>query len=344
MNGSLRGRLGSLGLVTLVTLLIWIWAAGETRENRRIDASIRFATSDAKRLLVEPRELDGALLSVSGSKRAITAFEALMNAGTLELVAGAHGLPSSPGTWPIQLATALGSLPAVRDAGVSIDGVEPNSIPLRLVPLEARTARPVADLPGIRTQGDVLVEPATISVVLPTGILPAGIEPSVLAVVDPRRLEQLEPGKRVTLEATLQVAPALAGEASRIALEPPTAKVVFTPRSLERTVTVNSVPVQVAGVADDFARYRVDLETPSLGPVVLSGPNDAIARIEGGERVVALVHLTSDDLQKRVASKTVSLWMLPPGVTVQKVAGLDGGQPTVSLVIVPLDEPASPTP
>lgn len=332
MSATMRGRLGSLLLVTGVAVLVWIWAAGETRERDRFDTAVRLAPADSTRMVVRPERVPQVRFEASGSKRALREFEALLAEGPLDLVAGAHGVPSAAGSWPIDLVAAASNLPSVQATGVTIVSSEPKFTELRIVPLEPRTLRLVPELPGVATQGDVVVDPPTVSALLPSDLRTAA-DPTAIALVDPRLLDRLEPGQRTSLDATVRLPAALSGAAEIAKLDPATVRVTFTPKVVERATTLSAVPVQVAGIADDFAAHRVDCVPSVLNDVVVSGPAEAIARIEAGLRVVAFVHLTTDELEAGVTSKQVSIWLLPPGVVVQRVGESVGGQPQVELKV-----------
>jgi hypothetical protein len=332
MSTTMRGRIGSLLLVTGVTILIWIWAAGETRERDRFDTAVRFSPSEAGRMVVRPERVPLVRFEASGSKRALREFETLLAKGPLDLTAGAHGIPSAAGTWPIDLVAAAANLPEVQATGVTVVSSEPKSAEIRIVPLEPRTLRLVPELPGVATQGDVVVDPPTVTALLPSDLrIPA--DPTAIAFVEPRLLDRLEPGQRISLDAMVRLPAALSIAAETARFEPSTVRVTFTPKVVERTTTLSAVPVQVAGIADDFTSHRIECVPSVLNDVVVSGPAEAIARIESGLRVVAFVHLTTDELEAGVASKPVSLWLLPPGVAVQRVGESSGGQPLVELKI-----------
>ena len=49
--------------------------------------------------------------------------------------------------------------------------------------------------------------------------------------------------------------------------------------------------------------------------------------------MIAFVHLTSDDLLKRIEEKPVTLWSLPAGVTVTSVGGDATSSPRITLRI-----------
>ena len=336
MNGGLSGKLGSIALVTAVTVMIWAWAASETRETLRLEVDVRFSTTDSKRQLARPERPTPVRLEVAGSKRALRAFEGLVAAGPLELVAGVNGMPSAAGASPIDLATMIAGLPAVRDAGVSVVATEPKSVELTLVPLESRPVRLVPEIPGVATQGDVVLEPAAATAVIPSDLLPAGAEVSAIAAVDPRTLGQLEPGQRKTVEASIRLPAALAAAAAHVTFDPATVRVTFTPKVVERTFTLSAVPVQIAGIAAALANFRIGFDPAVLNDVVVSGPAEAIERIAAGMRVVAFVHLTTDELEAGVTEKPISLWLLPQGVSVTRVGESDVAQPMVELSVEPV--------
>lgn len=331
-----QARLGGFGLVSLVTVLIWIWAAGETRETRPFQPELSLQATDPSRMLVSAPGFDGRVRFVAkGSTRALDELQRLVGAGPLPLLAGTGGIPAAEGVSRVQLADAIAALPAIRSIGVEIDAVEPPSIEVRIDLLERRALRVVPEFAGTQTQGDVVIEPDSVFARLPSAAWREGRDPVARAVFDRRELESLEPGRRYTLDAQVQLPPQLAAVVGGGAVEPATVKVAFTPRSRDRTTTLASVPVQVAGPAEEFTKHRVEVDPGFLRQVTVSGPAEAIARIEERrERIVAFVHLDSTELALRVPSKRISLWMLPPGVSVLQVGDSEDTLPEIGLRIL----------
>ena len=146
------------------------------------------------------------------------------------------------------------------------------------------------------------------------------------------------------MNASLRLPPELAALAQGSMPEPATARVTFTPRVLDRETTLPRVPVQVAGIAEDFVRYRVESSPAFLDDVVIRGPAETIGRIEAGTRVLAFVHLTTDELESAAVGgvaivKPISLWLLPAGVEVRRVGDLEGSRPNITLRVERTPEP-----
>jgi len=75
---------------------------------------------------------------------------------------------------------------------------------------------------------------------------------------------------------------------------------------------------------------------------VLSAPGDALLPIESGQaRVVAVVHLSPEELSKRITQKAVSAWVVPPGVQVESASGQRPSEVIVPLKIEPRAVPAA---
>ena len=167
----------------------------------------------------------------------------------------------------------------------------------------------------------------------------------VEAIVDSRLQEQLEPGSRHSLEVPLQLPDTLRSLASSITIQPKDATVTFTLSSRTRTLTMNLVPVQVSGPPEEFNEYEVQLDPGDqfLKEVQLRGPNATIEQIEAGKiPIFAFVHLSGDDIALKIEEKPVSMWMLPEGVTVEKIAGQAEQNPMIRLSINPRSKQVAP--
>lgn len=71
-----RTDLWTVLIVTAVTLLIWYWAAEETRVERTMPIRLEFQVTDANHWHLQPRTLSVAVV-VEGSQRAIRQAEQL---------------------------------------------------------------------------------------------------------------------------------------------------------------------------------------------------------------------------------------------------------------------------
>lgn len=336
-RNSARGwesRLGTFGVVTTVTILIWIWAAGKTESSEVLDGvELRFTTAEPDRLRITPPAIRLSQLIATGSTRSLNRFRELPR--RFEFVAGTGGVPATEGVHTLSIADLFARLPEVADTGLAIDA-EPSTIEIVVTALASRTLRLQPELPGVSTQGDTEVQPPTAELLLPASVEVPASQLFATAVANPAQLERLEPGRRETVNASLRLPPELAALAGGSLPRPSTARITFTPRVLDRETILPRVPVQVAGISEDFARYRVDSTPAFLDDVSIRGPAETIGRIEAGTRVLAFVHLTTDELEAAAAAgtpiaKSISTWLLPAGVEVRRVGEVEGSSPTITL-------------
>jgi len=341
---SWEARLGTLGLVTAITVLIWIWAAGKTETTEVLDGvELRFASPDPARLRVAPATVRLEQLTATGSTRALNRFGE--RSRRFEFVAGSGGVPATEGTHVVALADLFARIPEVAETGLSIE-TDPATIEIEVIALESRTLRLEAELPGVSTQGDTEVQPATAELLLPASVEVPPSQLFAIAAANPAQLQRLEPGRRETVNASLRLPPELATLARGEPPQPATARITFTPRVLDRETTLPRVPVQVAGIAEDFARYRVDAAPTFLEEVLVRGPAETIGRIEAGTRVLAFVHLTTDELESAAVAggsieKSISMWLLPSGVEVRQVGRIEGSRPNITLRVERIGEGGS---
>jgi hypothetical protein len=128
------------------------------------------------------------------------------------------------------------------------------------------------------------------------------------AVPDRARLEQLPAGVRHTLDLLPRLPDGMPAE--RVTIDPPLVRMSFTIRSRTRDLRLEGVPVHIAGPHSDHGEFRIDLLDTWLDPVIITADADLIQRIERDEMVVvAFVHLTNGDKQRRIDRKQVAYFM-----------------------------------
>ncbi|MGA0287322.1 MAG: hypothetical protein ACO3YY_05400 [Phycisphaerales bacterium] len=349
-GGSTRGvdgwqsRLGTLGVVTAVTVLIWTWAAGKTESSEILDGvELRFTTTEPSRLRITPPTIRLSQLTARGSTRALNRLRELPR--TFEFTAGSGGVPATEGTHVLSVSDLFSRISEVADSGLAIDA-EPATVEIVVTALESRTLRLEAELPGVSTQGDTEVQPPTAELLLPAAMEVPASQLFAIAAVNAAQLDRLEPGRRETVNASLRLPPELAALAGSAIPLPATARVTFTPRVLDRETVLPRVPVQIAGISEDFTRYRIESSPAFLDDVEIRGPAETIGRIEAGTRVLAFVHLTTDELESAAAAaapitKAISMWLLPAGVEVRRVGEIEGARPEISLRVERIAEPSN---
>jgi len=339
--GEWTNRISTALIATVVTLLIWTWAAEKTREELTISGAIRFVVGEGQPLSVEPAAAVTLTMQVKGSRLALQRAAAMLEHGA-ELRLGVGGVPSTPGTYSVDVARAFSELPEILRSDLSVISVRPDTVTMTVGRLVTKTLPIVAEIPLALTSGTITIEPAEATLTLPESLADSMPATKIEAFVDVRNLEI---GRRHTLESPLRLPEALAAARTVTRLEPLTAKVTFMLVSRDRTAVVPTVPVQVAGPPSDLRNYEVQVEGGSefLRNVTVSGPGEAISQIESGRaRIAAIVHFGADDLARRSVTKPVSMWLLPPGVTVTRIGNSTDTAPLVPFRITERPRSAAP--
>lgn len=332
---SRRGRIGNVVTISLVTVLIWIWAAGETREDITSFTDLRLVGQTQGSVQITPAEINSVSFQMRGAKRAIDAMAVLFRE-PLDIQIGTMGIPAEPGVHEIDLLTVGRFLAEQVDLPVTFLSADPEVTSISIKSLVTRSMTIQVVLPdGVRTAGAVEVAPSEASITLPSSLatLP---NLSIDATVSDQDLATLTPGRLQEIEATLGLPESLVEFAEEITITPRKVLVRVKLVSAESTFLVPSIPVQIAGPPTDLDQYLVTIDPAAafLRDVTLRGPADAIANIaEGKVSVLAFLHLTSDDLVQGITEKAVSMWQLPPGVTVSSIGDDATSNPMVSLTI-----------
>lgn len=315
--GEWTNRISTFLIAAVVTLLIWAWAAEKTREELTISGAVRFTPGEGQALTVDPATPVTVTMKVAGSRAALQRAATLLEQGA-ELRLGVGSVPSRPGTYSVVIARAFEELPEIQRTDLSVVSVRPDTQTITIGRLVTRPVAIEAEIPLAQISGAVTIEPAEAMLTLPESLAEGMAQTKVEAFVDVRNLEV---GRPHTINAPLRLPETLQAASGVAKLEPTTASVRFTLLSRDRTAVIPTVPVQVAGPPGDLRQYDIQVEPGSefLRNVTVSGPSDAISQIESGRRIAAIVHLGADDLARRNVTKPVTLWLLPPGVTVTRI-------------------------
>ena len=342
MNAPNRDNLVNILMVTFVAAAIWVWAAGETTETTNLlNQRLTIAPSPGDFTLVHPAVIQGVQIEFRGPARAVKAIkDEFPNLATVSV--GSPGIDAQDGPQTIDLRTIIEDIVRQGDYPLSIASIQPETAEIMIT---LRTTQEADIIPrlaeGVRSTGTITVEPAVGSLILPTSL--AGQGPiQLLAPITQEMLDDHIPGQRVVLTTAVTLPDALQSEASTIDIEPREVDVSIALLSAKIEHTLPSVPIQVAAPPAELDRFTVSITHGDgfLRDVMLRGPPATIQQIADGElSVVAFVHLTSDDLVKLVTERPISMWMLPPGVTVVKVGTATSTTPRVALEIVDRQAP-----
>ncbi len=309
-------RIKTILLVSIITLLVWVFAEAESLQRRDVRLELLFVTDAPSERFVEvaDEEYRGVVsVSLSGSAAAISGSEDLSRGGPLKLVVGSTVVPASPGDNLIAVREALRSLPQFKAGGLTIDRVEPAMLRVRVTPLEVRDARIKVDVGEAELDGVPEARPVNAKVYLPKDQSPAGpIE--VLATLRPEDLNRLVSGRRETVPQVKLDLPAALRRLPGARIEPANASVTLAVRSRQATAELSGVPVQVRLAAGELARWEISIPEQDrfLTKVRVSGPADMIEQVKRGEiKVVASVSLSFEELERGITQKEVGFGDLP---------------------------------
>ena len=284
-----RSQLPTYLIVTVVAVLIWLWAAGETRETDERTFRVQFTTQMPTEHVVQPNEMTLAV-EIEGSRSALRSAAAMGLPIVLTLDAGL-------GDHPADLARLLNDHADLRDARISVISTDPPTQDLTIYKLTASTARvEEPDLGRLQIDGAVVIDPPQVTVHLPQRLQRRlGTDLTVKALLDPAQLDDLNPGEPARLTARLQLPESLGSQRS-VSITPTAVTVSFTARSNIRETTLPTVPVHISGPWKDHDEYVVEVTEADqfLENVTVTADAALIDRIEAGDvKVFAFVHISS---------------------------------------------------
>ncbi|MHC4128412.1 MAG: YbbR-like domain-containing protein [Planctomycetota bacterium] len=309
-----RERLWTYALVSAVALLIWYWAAAETRDQDSSIFWLMFEPAPQTEQIVTSQGIDKekveeVSVEMEGSRLALQRAAQLAARQPLILTAGIE-LPTDGEHKSLELVELLQSHERLTNTGVRILKTVPAEVDIVIDTLVPVVADIKAVTPGVEPEG-LEIDPSQAVVKLPSRR--AGEELSVEVHVPQTYLDRLEPGVINTVEnLKLRLAGPLANEESAV-IQPSRATVTFTVRSRIKETTLPTVRVQIAGPPEDNDEYVVQIENNTIADVTVKADRELISRIERGDAVVvALVHLSHQEKELGVESKPVTCFMALP--------------------------------
>ncbi len=330
----------TITLTTLVAAMVWLFAEAETLRNSSIDVVVLVqprvgvglgsgaAGIEGEQLVVDvtgakpPQvrevvariEVEGAAARMDQAERELTTLP-------IVLTLGDPGVPASTGEHKVDLMSALRSHPQLTTLGISLQRVEPPTLSMLVDELMVRELPVRVVLPeGGEFESTPVVSPPRVRVRLPrrdADKLPN--DAAVELVLTRTEFDRLTPGRNESLTGLRLRSPSFLPQNGRVTLTPTVADVQIKIRSRLVEHVVARVPVAVRMLPSDMARWDVYV-TPDeqfLTNVRVQGPGDVIERIRDGSLpLTATVALTSDELQRAIASKDVVFEGLPASVRV----------------------------
>ncbi|MDP7070241.1 MAG: hypothetical protein QF561_02720 [Phycisphaerales bacterium] len=326
---------GTIVLVTVVTLLIWLLAAAKTRQIETLAGRLEFTVaSDAAgdRFQVSPAQIP-VTVTLEGPAISVREARNLLTSSPIQIP-----LPAEHGAQEISpLIRLLQSAQMIAETGVTIVGVDPPAAIVDITEFVSRTAVTRADIQTASTVQDVSVTPKEVSVRAPRNVIHDLPETIVVdAVVDPRDVARLEPGVLHTVECALMLPEMLRLPAS-VTIDPPTALVSFQLVARQRRAVVPRVRIQIISTPQDFEAYAIELTQAMLTDVTIEASPEDISEVQAGRaQVIGVVHLSTNDKERGIESKPISFFAIlnADGTATPITATVkDDAHPAVSLTI-----------
>lgn len=295
----------TLATVTIVSLFIWLWAAGEVRQQQEISIQLEFIAPNPTEWVVEP-QTEWVTVVVEGSSAALRKAGPLSTT-PLQLQLGTGNVPGEPGDHILSVRDVLQRNDLFNAAGVAVLRTDPPEIALRLDEIVRVVAEVRVLTPGVLTDGEPVATPTSVTIAMPrrdrmqrfTG------DQTVEAVIDRASVGELEPGRRYSRDVRLRLADGMTGP--DISVTPSRVNVNFTVRSSLRQTVINVVNVRMAGPWESSAEYGIQLEPAVLRDVEIEAEAEVIRQIEAGEAyVVAVMHLKHSEMESLIDSKRIS--------------------------------------
>lgn len=336
-------------IVTLFAIVLWVFAESESLGEFSGLTTMRFASAGGEgngRLLSADPSFDGTItIELVGSKAAISRSEGELKRG-IELSPGLAGVPTSDGRHTLNLLRVLQDYLPLKRTGVRIASVTPQAVDVVVQELVMVQAAVEPMLQGVEVVGEVRVTPDRVGVRLPRSAVVEGAEAiRIPARLDAAQTKRLPASGPVKEELELSP-PAAISSLPGFRLERTSVDVEFTIRGRSATETLRSVPVQVVLPPVEVGRWEVEVSSEDrFLTAEVSGPTELVERLKNGtEAVIAVVALSSDDLQAHVESKDATFMLLRGGVfSTRAELQITGAKGNVRLKITARGE-TGPTP
>jgi hypothetical protein len=300
-------------LVTIVAMLVWLYAEGESLKTETESVRIQFVGSND--VVIKPRELTGVSVTFSGPNRSVTEFKQLVRQPLkVRVEPDAKSVVQD-----LVLADALAEDPAVRDLNIQIDATTPARQPVEVERMQEYEARVRLVTGDVELAGEPQIDPELVTVHM-TPTVRAYLEGDLTIearLSDVADLRQIQPDRPVTRDIRLRPPEAI-DLPEQVKIVPRSAQVGFTILKRTDTITLQQpVPIYVRLPVIVSNQYEIVTENEQRllsEPVELTGPRSEIEKIQSND-IVAELRLTTDDLERGVTSKTVHI-TTPPNVSV----------------------------
>ena len=315
------GKLETYLIVTLVTVLVWLYAEAMNSKEDSIHIRVQLVAPAGEKMIVQPDRPQSAVMTFKCATSSVETVRR-MASGIFPITVGQRIDGTDVRDEEVDLLDWFKMYKELADLGVSIQDVKltqtgQHVLSARIEPFVPLQRNIVVDA-GAANLDVLAVKPEQATLYLRAGLVKRVLDEDVkaIALLDQDRLSQFD----VNIEATdprvaLVLPEFLRGE--EIQITPSQAEVTFTIRKQTEEHILESVPIQIMAPLAAVGGYRVEpKEELFIQNVRLSGPRDLVSDIREGKREVwAYLPLSAEELDSGIETKTVAFFV-PAGVTV----------------------------
>jgi hypothetical protein len=310
---SLWASIKTYALVSIVSVLIWVWAEAESLSTVPVSPRVELVTSGTD---VTARVLDASWngtvrMRLRGSSASVSQAQSRL-ATAVTFKPGIGGIPATPGEHVVGMVDALRNHPELARLGVNFIDVEPAIIRIKIDALASRTIPLQPVLPGVDLAGEAKVSPEQVTIRVREGeleSLPAVLTAS--ATPDQDTLSALVGDGPHTVAARITI-PSLPSWIGPVTVEPARAQVTFTRRGQAVTVTVAEAAVWVVLPPDQAGAWIVTPEARSVANVRITGRRELLDQLRASpDGVRAYVVLRAADLAEGVKDAPITFTVTP---------------------------------
>ena len=329
-------------VVTLVSVLIWIVAEGESVSRERVETNMRLVDGEGGLVIrpLDPTEWTGrVVVALEGSTTEVSSLRDRLR-DAISFHPGDPGVPTEPGRHQLDLAEILRQSRVFEGSGVSLMSVEPETVGVMIDRVAWQVMDVRVEVPDAASASSPVADPRRVRVQVPSLLADrfAGMQ-ALTARLSADQISRLEVGRRnVIADVPLELPPDLVSHPF-LKLDPDRVSVTVTLESRQDSVTLANVPVQIRRPAFESEKWIVTVnpEDYLLENVTVTGPSDQIEQIRSGRLTIfATVVLTLDDRDARITQKEATFSDLPTPLT------FEAPSTTVRLSIRPVDAAGTP--
>lgn len=304
-------RLETGVIVTVISVLVWLYAEGENVVTRQQPMLVRFVPPAGQELAIQPQDAVEVVATIRASTGEMSRLdEALRDGVNIEVGPKSNG-DGGPQTVVLKDALALSEL---RTLGVNILDTDPPTARVRVEQLVTRKLPIVAGPSRVQLAGVPTFTPAEISVRMPRSLAERYANSKVVAQMNAIDMSAFDTNTSVTAPVPLELPVEL--RSTWTEPERQTVQATFAIRKQTETIHLPTMRIRVSVDPLLLREYYIEpVSDVVLRDVELTGPRDTIQAIaEGQTPVWAELRPTRAEVESGVTS-LIPVIVAPPGVT-----------------------------